>query len=128
MKKIKSPLEKVKEISGENVYACYQCGRCSAGCFYSDLMDYLPNQLIRLIQLGDIEEALNSKTIWLCATCFMCSSRCPNGVDLARIMDAVRQVILRSDVDYIDVKQISEEELSILPQIALIANFRKETS
>ena len=58
-------------------------------------MDYTPRQIIRLLQLGLTEEALQAKSIWLCATCDTCSSRCPRGVDIASLMDALRREALK---------------------------------
>lgn len=70
---------------------CYQCGKCSAGCPMSHEMDLLPRQLIRLLQLGQAEQVLRSKTPWVCADCMVCSARCPQEVDIANIMLAVRR-------------------------------------
>ncbi len=88
----------------------------------------LPNQVIRLLQLGQEEEVLSQNTIWLCASCFTCESRCPKGIDLARLMEALRLMILRSNIDHIEPSSLSEEQFDELPQIALICNFRKLTS
>jgi heterodisulfide reductase subunit C len=70
---------------------CYQCGKCSAGCPMAHAMDVVPRQLIRSLQLGFIDKALNAKTPWICANCMVCSARCPQGVDIAAIMLAVRR-------------------------------------
>ena len=82
-------IERIEELSGENVFACYQCGRCSAGCPMASEMDLLPNQIIRMVQMGLEDEVLRSKTLYLCASCFTCESRCPKGIDMARVMEAV---------------------------------------
>ncbi len=118
-------IKKVEDVSGQNVLACYQCGECSAGCPMVSLMDLLPNQIIRLIQLGQIGDVLNSKTIWLCASCFTCTSRCPKGVDLAKVMEALRLLLLRKSTNYVEPSELDIDEN--LPQIALISNFRKMT-
>ncbi len=120
-------LAKVEEISGENLSKCYHCGKCSAGCPSLTNMDCLPNQVIRAVQLGD-EKVLESETIWLCASCFTCAVRCPRGVDLSKIMEALRLLTLRKDVNHIEVKELTQEELDELPPIALVSNFRKMTS
>lgn len=120
--------KKVLELSGVNHYACYQCGKCSAGCPSISLMDLTPNQVIRSVQTGDVESALDSNTIWICATCFTCTVRCPKGVDLAKLMEALRQIRLRKNVDRAKVRGISKEEIRVLPQIALVSNFRKQTA
>ena len=90
--------ERVRELCGENAYLCYQCRKCTAGCPLSDLMDLAPNQVVRAIQLGQMDTVLNSKTLWLCASCQTCVTRCPHGVDLPRIMDALRAAALAAGV------------------------------
>ena len=88
----------VKEVelrSGQSVTACYQCGKCSAGCPICFDMDYSPNQIMRMIQLGMRDEVLSSRSIWLCASCETCTTRCPREVDLASIMDALRRMAHR---------------------------------
>ncbi|GAI09389.1 unnamed protein product [marine sediment metagenome] len=95
VKDIKSKfLDKVEELSEENIYACYQCGKCSAGCPSISEMDISPCEIIRLVQLGQEKEVLNSKTIWICSSCFTCVTRCPKGVDLAKVMEALRHIII----------------------------------
>jgi heterodisulfide reductase subunit C len=118
-------LQKVEEISGQNTFSCYQCGMCSAGCPMSEEMDLLPNQVIRLMQMGAFDELSSSSTIWLCASCYTCRARCPRGVALSRLMEAVRLIILRKTKDdYISPEKMVKEEL---PQIALISALRKFT-
>lgn len=118
-------LDKVKEISGENVYTCMQCGKCSAGCPLADEMDYTPAQLLKLLQIGQYKMVAQSKSIWLCASCFMCTSRCPKGVDLAKLLEALRQIILRKGMNHVDPAKIPERTLEEIPQVALISCLRK---
>ncbi|MCG0277012.1 MAG: 4Fe-4S dicluster domain-containing protein [Thermanaeromonas sp.] len=84
-------LKRVERRSGVDVKNCYQCGKCSAGCPMAFAMDYVPRQIIRLLQLGFVDEALRSRTIWICAHCQTCYTRCPKEVDLPRLMEALRQ-------------------------------------
>lgn len=122
--------QKVEEISGQNLFACYQCGNCTAGCPVSFAMDLGPHQVIRFSLLGLEEEVLKSNTFWICASCLQCTSRCPKGLDIARIMEAIRVVILRKKerLDHIEVGELSGEFLERVPQIALISGFRKFSS
>ena len=120
-------VKKIEEISGENLMKCNQCGKCSAGCPAISKMQSLPNQVIRRVQLGD-ESVLEDDTIWLCASCFTCAVRCPKGVDLSKVMEALRLYTLRKNTDYIQIEKIPENELEELPPIALVSNFRKMTS
>jgi len=120
-------VRKVAELSGQNLNLCYQCGKCSAGCPMSFAMDLLPNQVMRLVQLGLEEDIAASRTIWLCASCLTCTVRCPKGVDISRVMEALRLIILRKNIDFVELSQIPPETIAELPQIALVSGFRKLT-
>jgi heterodisulfide reductase subunit C len=120
-------LRKVEDLSGEKIYACYQCGKCSAGCPIADDMDILPNQLIRNVQLGN-EDVLDSRTIWLCASCFTCGTRCPHGIDIARVMEALRQFTLRKNEDDIRLGEADPEVLRKAPQQLVVCTARKYTA
>jgi heterodisulfide reductase subunit C len=87
-------------------------------------MDYLPNQVIRLAQLG-IEDVLDSRTPWVCAACLMCQARCPKGVDIPRIMEALRQVALRKGNPLLSVTQLDPTLLAHAPQMAIVGALRK---
>jgi heterodisulfide reductase subunit C len=115
----------IKEISGEEVRACYQCGKCTAGCPMASTMDLMPNQVLRLIQVGEYEQALQSRTIWQCASCLTCAGRCPKEVDPARVMDALRTLLLRKGAVHVELSSIPADVLTEAPQQALIGGFRK---
>ncbi|MFQ5825425.1 MAG: 4Fe-4S dicluster domain-containing protein [bacterium] len=91
-------IREIEKESGQKVSSCYQCGKCSSGCPIVFEMDYLPNQIIRMVQLSMEERVLSSRTIWLCAGCETCTTRCPREVDLAKVMDALRIIALRKKV------------------------------
>ncbi|HCJ10288.1 MAG TPA: heterodisulfide reductase subunit C [Clostridiales bacterium] len=91
----KAFLAEVDAMAATQVEACYQCGKCSGGCPLSYAMDYQPRQIMRLVQMGLREEALRSRTIWICATCYTCTARCPRDIDIAGVMDALRVKALR---------------------------------
>ncbi|MCD6192998.1 MAG: 4Fe-4S dicluster domain-containing protein [Candidatus Aminicenantes bacterium] len=119
---------KIQELSGQNLLACYQCGKCSAGCPAVSDMDLLPNQIIRYAQLGLKDELLHSKSIWVCASCMTCNVRCPRGIKIAEVIEAIRQILLRKRADHLPLEDLSPEVKSQVPPIALISSFRKFTS
>ena len=128
-RKIKDPFViKVEEISGQNLLACYQCGKCSAGCPAVSDMDILPNQIIRYAQLGFKDELLQSKSIWICASCFTCNARCPKGINIAEVIEAIREILLRKREDHLKVQKLSDAEKGDVPPIAIISSLRKFTS
>ncbi|MBC8384646.1 MAG: 4Fe-4S dicluster domain-containing protein [Candidatus Cloacimonetes bacterium] len=118
-------IDQLNEISEVNVFACYQCGNCSASCPAVEFMDISPNKVIHLVQLGCIEELLESNTPWICAACINCTVKCPRGVDIAKVMEGLRRINLRRGIDHVAIDDLPPELLEKLPPIALISNFRK---
>ena len=96
----------IERLSGQDLLACYQCGKCSAGCPMAKHMDILPNQMIRFAQMGLKDELLASNASWLCVSCFTCNTRCPKGVKIAEVIEAIRQVQLRARQDHLDVPKL----------------------
>jgi len=117
-------VEEVEELCGENLFKCYQCGTCAAGCPFIEDMDLSPDDVIRYVVL-DRKEVLNSNTIWMCASCYTCAERCPRDLNVAKIMEALRQILLRKKIDHTSLKVISKEEKESIPQLAFVSLFRK---
>lgn len=113
-------LQEVEKKSGVKVSACFQCRKCSAGCPVAFAMDYLPDRVIRLVQLGLREQALASQTIWVCAACETCLTRCPNEVDIPRLMDHLKQLALKEGVPL----PPAEENIAAMHRIFL-SNIKK---
>lgn len=86
--------KKVASDSGVDLFACYQCGKCTNGCPVTFAMDYLPHQIIRMVQLGLSEEILHARSMWVCASCETCFTRCPNEIDMPKLMDYLKRWIL----------------------------------
>ena len=84
--------EQIEELSGEKISTCFQCQKCTNGCPLIFAMDVPPHRLMHSIQLGLLDEVLNSDAIWICASCETCTTRCPNDIDIAHIMDNLRQM------------------------------------
>ncbi len=74
----------------EKTSLCYQCSKCSSGCPVVSEMDISPHQVMHYLSLGMEDKVLNSKTIWICAGCYTCATRCPNDIDITTVMDNMR--------------------------------------
>ena len=119
-------LASISEMSGQAITLCDQCGICSGSCPMIAEMDVTPSEMMRMVQLGQ-SEVLETKAMWFCASCFTCTVRCPRGLDLSRVAEALRQMTLRRGIDHVKVSEIPRDELAGLPQIALVAGMRKFT-
>ncbi|MFP4608575.1 MAG: 4Fe-4S dicluster domain-containing protein [Candidatus Natronoplasma sp.] len=117
--------DKVEELSGQSLNSCIQCGTCAAGCPFVEDMEILPERVFKYITLGEFKKVLEHNTMWICAACYTCSVRCPRDIDIAKIMEAVRQIVLRADMDNVDLDEV--ENIEELPQLAVVGCFRKET-
>ena len=90
--------KQVEDLSREKISACFQCEKCTNGCPLTFAMDIAPHKLMRSILFGLRNEVLQSDTIWVCASCETCTTRCPNDIDIAHVMDTLRQLSSRQIV------------------------------
>lgn len=129
---LKSECEEIKNqilsISGVNPKKCMVCGKCSGSCPNYDAMEYHPHQFVQMVENGEIEALLESKSIYACLSCFACLERCPRQVEPAKIIEAVRMVVERkrgpqhlSTEAVAEVAKVDED----LPQQAIVSAFRK---
>ncbi len=79
-------------VLGEKLSACMQCGTCTGSCANSQAMDHTPRYLWRLVQLGLKDDIFQSKTFWLCSSCYYCTLRCPRGLPLTDAMAALKRI------------------------------------
>ena len=126
MSHAKNQAEKIKEISGVNPLKCMKCGKCSATCPAFNEMDIKPHQFVSYVQNGDIEALANSGSLWKCLSCFACVERCPRDVQPGRLIDAARQLVVRTKGQ----TGLSPEEIPELldpevPQQLLVSAFRR---
>src|SRR3990172_8835947 len=84
--------QRIQMETGQDVRACQQSGACIAGCPLAEYFDWTPTQIVQAVQFGRPDLALESRTLWLCASCQTCATACPNGVDLALVMDSLAGV------------------------------------
>lgn len=126
LKSDKDKAELLKEISGVDTRKCMKCGRCSASCPSYDAMDIRPHQFVSYVQSGDVEPLLNCKSIWKCLSCFACVERCPRDVKPAKLIEAVRLMVIRQQgANYLSPDEIPELLDPELPQQLLASAFRK---
>jgi heterodisulfide reductase subunit C2 len=90
--------KQIEELSRQNISTCYQCEKCTNGCPMTFAMDIMPHEVMHSLQLGLSDEVVNSDTIWVCASCETCTTRCPNEIDIAHVMDSLRQMSMRKGV------------------------------
>ncbi len=88
----------LQKLSGVNLNRCLHCRSCANGCPFVGAMDYPPHHILRLLQLGQRQEALESHTIWICLGCHTCSVQCPMGLELAAVMNSLRHLALKEGV------------------------------
>lgn len=120
-------LDRLAKMSGQNVQQCFQCGICSGSCPMLENMDTHPRKIIRMAQFGMIEELEQANTFWICASCHACNVMCPRGVDLPRLMEALRLMTLRKNQNKVEPSRLPGEMIKEYPQIAMVSGFRKLT-
>ena len=118
--------EQIIQISGVNPRKCMRCGKCSASCPSYDEMEYHPHEFVYMVEKGNIEPLMESKSIYKCLSCFACVERCPRGVEPANVIEAVRLMKIRQQganhMTANDVPALLDEDL---PQQAIVSAFRK---
>jgi heterodisulfide reductase subunit C len=120
--------EEIIRMSGVNPKKCMRCGKCSATCPAYDEMEYHPHQFVNMVESGDIETLMNSKSIYKCLSCFACIDRCPRGVEPAKLVEAVRLSVIRQQgANHLTPDMIPAMLDEDLPQQAIVSAFRKYT-
>jgi heterodisulfide reductase subunit C len=94
-------MEKVIAEGGKGaaIASCMQCGTCSGGCTNIDKMDMSPRTLVLMVQRGEWEKVLKSNALWLCSSCYICTSRCPRGVRPSDVIEAVKAIAIREGIE-----------------------------
>ena len=116
----------IKRISGVNTRKCMKCGKCSGTCPAYDEMEYHPHEFVYMVERGEIEPLLNSKSLYKCLTCFACVDRCPRDVEPAKLVEAVRLMVIRQQgKNHLKPDQIPEMLDEELPQQAIVSALRK---
>ena len=114
-------VEELKDITGADIDDCYQCLKCTAGCPFVNYMDYYPHQIMLYARMRMFDRIAQSKTLWICASCLACSSRCPRDLDPAQVMEGIRIMLLRerdnNELEFLNPKG--------MPRQAIMAYMRK---
>ena len=118
--------EDILRISGVNPRKCMKCGKCSGTCPAYDEMEYHPHQFVYMVERGQIDRLMASKSIYRCLTCFACLERCPRNVEPAKLIEAVRLAVIRQQ----GMNHRTENDIPALlddklPQQAIVSAMRK---
>lgn len=118
--------EEILRISGVNPAKCMKCGKCSATCPAYDQMEYHPHQFVSMVQKGQIEKLMASRSIYTCLSCFACLERCPRNVEPAKLIEAVRLMVVRQHgASHMNANDVPALWNSDLPQQAIVSAMRK---
>ena len=125
-KKNEREKEQVLRMSGVNPLKCMRCGKCSATCPSYDEMEYHPHQFVYMVEKGQIEKLMASKSLYKCLTCLACVDRCPRGVEPAKLVEAVRLMVIRQQgMNHLKPDDLPGKLDDEIPQQALMAAMRK---
>lgn len=118
--------DEIIRSSGVDPKKCMRCGKCTATCPAFDEMEYHPHQFVYMVENGDIEPLMQSKSLYMCLTCFACVDRCPRGVEPAKLVEAVRLAVIRKQganhLKADDIPALLDEDM---PQQAIVSALRK---
>ena len=118
--------EQIERMSGVDVRKCMRCGKCSGTCPSYDEMEYHPHQFVYMVENGDIETLMKSESAYKCLSCFACVDRCPRGVEPAKIIEALRLLVIRQkDGNHMTADDIPALVADDLPQQAIVSALRK---
>lgn len=130
---MKSSTQAADKFAETKVQNCYQCGKCTAGCPVAEKMDFVPNRILRLVQEGRIDEAVHCAGIWYCVSCQTCTTRCPQSVDCAGVMDVLREESAKTEAISPEMKRVLVFQQAFLDnvrrngrvdEVELIAQFK----
>jgi len=91
-------LEQLETAGPFQAAACFQCRKCTNGCPVTFAMDLYPDEVIRMVLSGQRDKVLRCQTIWVCAACETCTTRCPNEVKIAELMDCLKELAIQEAV------------------------------
>ncbi len=81
--------------NGSDIYNCFACGTCTAGCPERDLDPlYSPRKVIKTALLGMKDKVYDNRFVEICSTHFRCLEECPQGVKIPELMFAIRELAI----------------------------------
>ena len=118
--------EQVLRMSGVNPLKCMRCGKCSGTCPSYDEMEYHPHEFVYMVEKGEIDKLMASESIYKCLSCMACIERCPRSVEPAKIIEAIRLMVLRQQGgNHMHPEELPDMLDEELPQQAIVSAFRK---
>lgn len=112
--------DEVKKLSEQEFFGCIQCGICTSSCpaFLDFNLRVSPRMINKILVEGDENKVLECELIKYCMSCLRCSVRCPKGIDVSKIIDALRFYVMRKKKS--DISKPLIDILSKAPQIAFL--------
>jgi len=109
------------KLRGRELVNCFQCIKCTSGCTALKLLELKPHEIMKLVNLGFVDELPSSDIIWTCATCLKCVQRCPQKASPYHVIMALRNLAVEKEVKVPEgylkaVSQILETGLAEAPQ------------
>ena len=120
--------EQILRTSGLNPRKCMKCGKCSGTCPSYDEMEYHPHQFVSMVESGNIAPLMESESLYRCLSCFACIDRCPRNVQPAKLVEAVRLMVIRQKgKNHLKPDQIPALLDDEMPQQLLMSVLRKHS-
>jgi heterodisulfide reductase subunit C len=85
------------KLSGREIVNCFQCIKCTSGCTALKLLELKPHEIIKLVNLGFVDELASSDIIWTCVTCLKCVQRCPQKASPYHVIMALRNLAVENE-------------------------------
>jgi heterodisulfide reductase subunit C len=83
---------------GHKIQTCLQCGTCTGACPVSHAMDITPREMIGLFRAGLLEDILQSRAVWICASCYSCTVRCPSDIRVTDTLYALKRLAMETNI------------------------------
>ena len=120
--------EQILRTSGVNPRKCMKCGKCSGTCPSYNEMEYHPHQFVSMVETGNIAPLMESESLYKCLSCFACIDRCPRNVQPAKLVEAVRLMVIRKKgANHLKPEQIPAMLDDEMPQQLLMSALRKHS-